>query len=195
MHFSRRSMARCNSNPIMNVHHGGVKAILRWFAWLVAAGLAVHAAAWVPHGLAGEDATQVVHLYFADANKPFLAAESRVMVNSGDPVAFGRQLVLELISGPAGAHLATIAKATQLRSFFLLGDGTAVVDFSIHFRENHPGSCRQEQLTLFSVVNTLILNVPEIDQVKILIDGIETQTLAGHLPLEFPLTADLLLTR
>jgi hypothetical protein len=52
-----------------------------------------------------------------------------------------------------------------------------------------------EQLTLFSVVNSLILNVPEIDRVKILIDGAEVQTLTGHLPLEFPLTADMLLTR
>jgi hypothetical protein len=76
-----------------------------------------------------------------------------------------------------------------------LEDGTAVVDFSIHFRKNHPGSCRQEQLTLFSVVNSLVLNVPEIDRVKILIDGAESETLTGHVALEFPLTADMLLTR
>jgi hypothetical protein len=54
-----------------------------------------------------------------------------------------------------------------------LSDGTAVVDFSTQLRENHPGSCRREQLTLFSVVNSLILNVSEIDRVKILIDGAE----------------------
>ena len=77
----------------------------------------------------------------------------------------------------------------------MLGDGTAVVDFSAHLRKNHTGSCRMEQLTLFSIVNSLILNVSEIDQVKILIDGTEVETLTGHLPLEFPLTADMLLTR
>jgi hypothetical protein len=31
--------------------------------------------------------------------------------------------------------------------------------------------------------------------VQILIDGAEVQTLAGHLALEFPLTADMMLTR
>ena len=97
--------------------------------------------------------------------------------------------------GPTGGYLATIPTGTQLRAFFILGDGTAVVDFSNHIRENHPGSCRQEQLTLFSVVNSLVLNVTEIDRVKILVDGTETQTLTGHLALEHPLTADLLLTR
>jgi spore germination protein GerM len=163
--------------------------------WLVTAGLAVTVAIMVPDCTAGEADKQEVHLYFTDSNRPFLIAETRVMVNPGDPTAFSRQLVLELINGSVRGNLPTIPEGTQLRSFFLLGDGMAVVDFSTHFRENHPGSCRLEQLTLFSVVNSLILNVEEVDRVKILIDGAEAQTLAGHLPLEFPLTADMLLTR
>jgi spore germination protein GerM len=149
----------------------------------------------VPDCVAGEGDTQLVHLYFADAKRPFLVAESRVMVDPGAPTAFCRQLIMELINGSARGNLATIPKETQLRSFFLLDDGTAVVDFSPQLRENHPGSCRREQLTLFSVVNSLILNVSQINRVKILIDGAEAQTLMGHFPLEFPLTADLLLTR
>lgn len=168
---------------------------MRWIVCSLIAGLAVHVAMKVSDGVAAEGNTQLVHLYFADAKRPFLIAEPRMVVDSGDRTAFSRQLVLELINGSARGNLATIPKETQLRSFFLLGDGTAVVDFSTHFRENHPGSCRLEQLTLFSVANSLILNVAEIDRVKILIDGEEAQTLAGHLPLEFPLTADMLLTR
>ena len=149
----------------------------------------------MPDCLAGKGDKQVVHLYFSDATRPFLIAEERVVVNPGDPRAFGRQLILELINGSARGHLAAIPGGTKLRSFFLLEDGTAVVDFTAHLRENHPGSCRREQLTLFSIANSLILNVTEIERVKILIDGAEAQTLAGHLPLEFPLTADMLLTR
>lgn len=179
----------------MNGHHGGVFAFFRWLGWLVVAGWAVVCIAMAPHCVAGNGSQQVVHLYFADAKKPFLVGESRLMVHSGDPTSFGRQIVVALINGPSGGNLATIPKGTQLRAFFILGDGTAVVDFSNPIRENHPGSCRQEQLTLFSVVNSLVLNVTEIDRVKILVDGTETQTLTGHLALEFPLTADLLLTR
>jgi spore germination protein GerM len=162
---------------------------------LVIAGLVAHIAVRVPDCLAGKGEAQVVHLYFGDAEQPFLVAEARVMVTPGDPAAFGRQLIAALISGPVGGNLATIPAGTRLRAFFVSVEGTAVVDFSTHFRDNHPGSCRQEQLTLFSVVNSLILNVPGIDRVKILVDGVETETLTGHLPLEFPLTADMLLTR
>jgi spore germination protein GerM len=168
---------------------------MRYVGWLVIAGLVVGVAFNVPDCIAGKGDTQLVHLYFADPKRPFLIAESRMMVDPGDPAVFCRQLVLELINGSARGNLATIPEGTQLRSFFMLDDGTAVVDFSTQLRENHPGSCRLEQLTLFSVVNSLILNVSQIDRVKILIDGAEAQTLTGHIPLEFTLTADLLLTR
>ena len=40
-----------------------------------------------------------------------------------------------------------------------------------------------------------ILNIPEIKWVKLLIGGKEVQTLAGHIDLEFPLEADMLLIR
>jgi spore germination protein GerM len=178
----------------MNMLHGCITA-LRIAGWLAIAGLVVHGGGMLPSCSAGEGDKQVVHLYFADGKRPFLIAEARVMVNPGEPLAFSRQLVSELINGPARGNLATIPNETRLRSFFLLGDGTAVVDFSRHLRENHPGSCRLEQLTLFSIVNSLILNVSEVDKVKILIDGAEVQTLTGHLSLEYPLTADMLLTR
>jgi spore germination protein GerM len=178
----------------MKVFRYGMAA-MRCVGWLAIAGLAVSVAINLPDCAAGEGDTQLVHLYFADAKRPFLIAESRMMVDPGDPTAFCRQLVLELINGSARGNLATIPEGTKLRSFFLLGDGTAVVDFSTHLKKNHPGSVRLEQLTVFSVVNSLILNLSEIDRVKILIDGAESQTLAGHLPLEFPLTADMLLTR
>ncbi|MBR9985279.1 MAG: GerMN domain-containing protein [Desulfosarcina sp.] len=178
----------------MNVFLGGIAA-RRIASWLIIAGVVLHGPGMLPGCAAGESDKQVVHLYFADAKRPVLIAEARMMVNPGEPTAFSRQLVVELINGSARGNLATMPKETRLRSFFLLGDGTAVVDFSADLRENHPGSCRLEQLTLFSIVNSLILNVPEVDQVKILIDGAEVPTLAGHLPLPFPLTADMLLTR
>ena len=179
----------------MTVNQDSLEFLLQWFGRLVIAGLVVHGAVTPPPCAADPGNKQVVHLYFADAQKPFLVGEARVIVSPDDPISVGRQLVMELISGPAVGKLATIPAETRLRSFFLLNDRTAVVDFSIDLRDNHPGSCRQEQLTLFSIANSLILNVAEIERVKILINGAEAQTLTGHLPLEFPLTADMLLTR
>lgn len=186
----------CNRNEWMNLPRGKAIPWARWLGRSAIVGLLLTCAALAPlAGHAEEVEKQVAHLYFADAKKPFLVSEERVMVDSGDPTAYARQIVQALINGPGGGKRATIPQQTRLRSFFLLEDGTAVVDFSSHFQKNQPGSCRQEQLNLFSVVNSLVLNVPEIDRVKILIDGAESETLTGHVTLEFPLTADMLLTR
>ena len=138
---------------------------------------------------------QVVHLYFADRTQPFLVTETRVLVHGDDPASFGKQLVEELLKGSTNDNMATIPEGKALRSFFFLEDGTAVVDFTEPVRNRHPGSCRMEQLTLFSVVNSIVLNVPEIERVKFLVAGEEIPTLAGCVTLDSPLTADMLLTR
>jgi hypothetical protein len=114
------------------------ESILRCIGWLVLAGLLVHDAGLVPDCLAGKSDMQLVHLYFADAKRPFLIAESRDG-RSRRSDGFCRQLVLELINGSARGNLATIPEGTKLRSFFLLGDGTAVVDFSTHLKKITPG--------------------------------------------------------
>lgn len=166
----------------------------RKIAWRLAAAVMLCALPGLASS-AGAAEKRVAHLYFADANRPFLVAESRVLLDPNDPVAFGRLLVSELLTGPASGSLLALPTATALRSFFLLDDGTAVVDFSAGLRENHPGGCRMEQLTLFSVVNSLVLNSSEIVRVQILIDGEPVNTLAGHVAIDDPLTADMLLTR
>ena len=177
-------MTRCRAPGRASNGRGGLIAVLL---------LLVLAAAADAVDIQGEK--QAVYLYFADPGSPFLVAEARAMVVDDDPLAQGRRLVTALIEGPTRGYLATIPAGTRLRNFFLLADGTAVADFSTELRDNQPGGCRMEELALFSIVNTLVLNVQEIERVRILIDGIDIPTLAGHLSLEYPLTADMLLTR
>ena len=58
--------------------------------------------------------------------------------------------------------------------------GMAYVDFSSTISANHPGGMVNEQATVYSIVNSLTYNLPEIRQVKILVGGAEKETLAGH---------------
>jgi hypothetical protein len=41
--------------------------------------------------------------------------------------------------------------------------------------------------TIYSIVNTVALNFPEIEAVQILVDGGKRDTLAGHIRIDFPL--------
>ena len=135
------------------------------------------------------------HLYFADRNNSFLKSELRVVHQPHDPVEFGRAIVQALIKGPQKGLIRTIPVGTELNALYIGPDKVCYVDLSEAVKKKHPGGTNSELLTIYSVVNSLILNVSEIKRVKILIDGNEAPTLAGHINLEFPFKAYMLLIR
>ena len=137
----------------------------------------------------------LVHLYFSNRNNSFLKATEKRIFFLNDPLKSGRRIIELLISGPEGELMRTIPEKTRLRALYILKNGTAYVDMSREIKDNHPGGIESEIMTIYSIVNSLVLNIPEIDLVKILIDGKESATLAGHISLKFPFKADMLLIR
>jgi spore germination protein GerM len=137
----------------------------------------------------------VVHLYFTDKSNSFLTAEERRLVHSDDPVEFAKIIIQALIDGPRKGHMRTIPQGTTIRALYVIREGTAYVDISNTIKNSHPGGITSELFTIYSIVNSLILNVPEINAVKILIGGSESMTLAGHIDLSSPFKANMLLIR
>lgn len=56
----------------------------------------------------------------------------------------------------------------------------AVVNLSAAFVAAHPSGIEPEMLTLLSMIGTLHVNLPEIAQVRFLVEGLPRETLAGH---------------
>jgi hypothetical protein len=137
----------------------------------------------------------VVHLYFSDKENSFLKAETRDLFHSDNPVEFGKNIVEALIEGPRTGLMRTIPADTTLKAFYISRDGTAYVDMSDTIRDAHPGGVKSELFSIYSMVNSLTLNIPEIDAVKILISGKEAMTLDGHIDVRFPFKANMLLIR
>jgi len=135
------------------------------------------------------------HLYFANKNNSFLSAEERELLYAGDPVNFGKMIIAALADEPSQDLMRTLPAGVALRALFIDQDKTAYVDLTDAVKENHPGGVRAELLTIYSIVNSLVLNIQEIDTVKILIEGRESMTLCGHIDLRFPFKADMLLIR
>jgi len=136
-----------------------------------------------------------VHLYFAEARKGFLKAETRILPGSDHPAETGRKIVEQLIRGPQSRLMPTVPPHARLLSFYLAPGGRAYANWGTEIRDDHPGGARMEMLTLFSIVNSLVLNVPEIHSVSLLIDGREADTLAGHIDLRQPFNANMLIIR
>ena len=60
------------------------------------------------------------------------------------------------------------------------GGELAIIDLRGTFANSHPSGVEVETLTLASILGTLHANLPEIEQVRFLVDGQPRETLAGH---------------
>ena len=131
------------------------------------------------------------HLYFSDADHRYLTSEVRPLALPDSVVLRARKIIDALIQGPEGPLTPTVPPGTKLLALQITPDGIAYLDFNRAITENHPGGTLSELLTIFSVVNTLAVNIPEIQAVKILVGGREAETLAGHIDIRFPFRPDM----
>jgi hypothetical protein len=74
----------------------------------------------------------------------------------------------------------TLAPGADVRSVFLVDPGVAVIDLNSAFADGHRSGVLVEDLTITSLIHTLSANIPGVLKVKILVDGKERETLAGH---------------
>jgi spore germination protein GerM len=139
--------------------------------------------------------TTPVHLYFSDKENEFLIAEERALTHPDNPVFFARSILEALIKGPQRGLVRTLPEKTGIRAIYVTQEGNCYVDLTGSTADHHPGGIKTELLTVYSIANSLVLNVPEIEAVKILVNGNESATLAGHIDLQVPLKANMLLIR
>ncbi|MBU1196411.1 MAG: GerMN domain-containing protein [Proteobacteria bacterium] len=124
-------------------------------------------------------------VYYADSQKTALKSEKRWFSSSLDFHELGKQILTTLIEGPSQVpHQATWPSDTKIKAFFITDSGDAFVDLDVNDEkiENMDTLC--EFLAVYSMVNSLTLNIAKIKQVKILIQGKDAKTLAGHIGLE-----------
>ncbi len=115
----------------------------------------------------------------------------KVKIKKGSTKAQIKAIINKLIQGPPkGSKLERpIPAGTKLISVSI-DDTNAILNFSKELAENHPGGSSAELQTIYSIVNSLTMNIDEIETVQILIDSEERETLAGHIIISIPLSTD-----
>jgi len=73
-----------------------------------------------------------------------------------------------------------LGSGAEVRSVYLVDPGAAVIDMNAAFADTHRSGVLVEQLTVASLIQTIAVNTPNLLKVKILVDGKERDTLAGH---------------
>ena len=76
-----------------------------------------------------------------------------------------------------------LPQGAEVRAVYLVDPGLAVIDLNAAFADGHRSGVLAEELTIASLIQTLSANIPGITRVKILVEGKERETLAGHVDL------------
>jgi hypothetical protein len=125
--------------------------------------------------------TERVTLYVAHDDDGTLRAESAQI-----PMPSGRQQrAEELLRALVSLYLDktsphAIGTGSEVRSVFLVDPGVAVIDLNAAFADTHRSGVLVEELTVASLIQTISVNTPGVLKVRILVDGKERDTLAGH---------------
>lgn len=82
--------------------------------------------------------------------------------------------------------LAPLPANTRLRAAFIDKHGTAHVSFSSELAKGASGGTARELAATYSVVNSLVRSLPEVERVQFLVEGREIESIGGHLDARFP---------
>jgi hypothetical protein len=124
--------------------------------------------------------------YVADTGNELIPISAEVPFGS-TPSDQARRIVEAQVQAPAEGTVSAIPAGTKVRAVYLTPRGEAYLDLSGDVARGHTGGSLDEALAVFTLVNALTVNLPDITAVQILIDGKEVDTLAGHIDLRHPL--------
>jgi len=126
------------------------------------------------------DEPLTIVLYFPSDG--MLASGSLAVKRQPDGQSQAREILAAMLRDQRAAQTALL-KDVKLRDLYLDASGTAYVDLASVQQKEIRVSARDELTALYAVVNTLLQNIEEIKRIRILLDGREAQTLAGHIDL------------
>lgn len=127
-------------------------------------------------------------LFFFDTNSLRLALEERELNLSQDITERLKQIITELLNDSSNGFYQTIPKGTMLHEVYIDERATAYLDFSHHLKDEHIGGTTSEALTVGAILRTVKANFPDqLRKVQILIEGLETDTIGGHIDISKPL--------
>lgn len=102
-----------------------------------------------------------------------------------EPASRARVVVTELLAGSVSGLGPALPYPAELAGVFVDGRGTAFVDLT---PPPEPlGGSHTELMIAYGVVDSVLLNCPELSRVQLLFGGEEVETLTGHLDLSRPL--------
>ncbi len=134
----------------------------------------------VPAALSN-DAVAVKIFLSADEGEGITVEELKIR-NNPIPVKMAEAIMAEYLKG-----LKYGLKDTKLLGIYRDKRSIIYIDLSEEFRKNFSGDVKQEYSLLKSLYETITVNIPGTEDVRVLIDGKEVESIGGHFSALYPL--------
>ncbi len=126
-----------------------------------------------------------LRIYYPIGNR--LQMEERRLQRRTTQIAIAEAAVEEFLKGPLGIKMSDIPKDARLLGIYRDENRILYIDLSEEFRRNFQGDALAEFLLLKGLYESVISNLDDIEDIKVIIEGREIETLGGHLYLSYPL--------
>jgi hypothetical protein len=133
---------------------------------------------------------QATLFYLSESGTALVETTRSVLYGETTSIQVRRLVEAQIAAAPEGL-MSPIPPGTVLRAAFVTETHEAYVDLGGNFAKVHPGGSLDEALTVYAIVNAVMVNLPDITGVQILVEGQEVDSLAGHIDLRSPLTKSL----
>jgi len=126
--------------------------------------------------------TERIVIFLPDDNHGALMRREVAAALPAEPTLRAKEIVRVLISqwqGKDSTH--PFGNNADVKEVFLLNNNkTAIVDVNGAFADEHRSGVLVEELTMASLARTLGANIQGLQEIKLIVDGRERETLAGH---------------
>ncbi len=128
------------------------------------------------------EGSRAATLFFADSENEALIGETRQVAIGRDFTEEVKQIMEALLEGPEYAGVSAIPDGTRILDVFYDSESRILyLDFSSELVAGHPGGSSAEYYTIAAIMRTASENFPEVNAVQFLVEGLQMDTIGGHL--------------
>lgn len=151
----------------------------------------------IENGIRKEEGIQetdlsIIKVYYPVRDK--LLMEERKVKRRASTPSMASAIVEEFLKCPSIEQGCLIPEGTRLLNVYIGKDGILYADLSDEIRRNFQGDAYGELLLLKGLYESIISNLSGIDDIKILVEGKEIESLGGHISILYPLKNTVVVT-
>jgi hypothetical protein len=125
--------------------------------------------------------TAVVALFIPNDSDGVLARSDVSISVPADPSGRLREILRALVTACQAKNSGhPFPSDADIKEVFLPSANLAIINANAAFADGHRSGVLVEELTVAAIARTLAVNSPDIKQFKLLVEGKERETLAGH---------------